>query len=267
MLDRILRRFRSERMGKWKLVLASALVVLAGGIGGGFIATGQAKHEAEDPPYAIARALTEEEAGAGVPVEAQYFDSLEEALRSIGADPQDFAVAAADQAADTNQIADRPPDREPTRHCIVRIEPLPPGRTASEMSDATCFDSFADAINAATGGTVRLSSTVQPGDVTQEMLAPAAQTVISIDYSGANYQGSTLVWYVNNSYGCYTGWSYANPTMPSGWNDVVSSSHSYGGCNHNPHYEHTYYGGALIFCTCATMGVMDNQTSSEKWYQ
>lgn len=146
MLSRSLRGFRSGWMGKWKLVLASALVVLAGGIGGGLIATGQAKDEAEDPPYAVARALTEEEAAAGVPVEAQYFDSFEEALRSIGADPQDFAVTAPDKAADMNQITDPPSDQEPTRHCTVQIEPLRPGAVASETSAPVCFDTFEEAL-------------------------------------------------------------------------------------------------------------------------
>lgn len=91
--------------------------------------------------------------------------------------------------------------------------------------------------------------------------------VIGINYSSPNYQGSSLVWVVNNTVGCNTGYSYVSPTMPSGWNDVVSSARTYGGCNNNPHYEHTYYSGAVLNCTCATMGVMDNATSSEKWYR
>jgi len=268
MKGEFLRLIEGLGMGKLKIpLMIAAILILAGGLIGGVAVAVKAQNEPADPPYTVARALTEEEARAGMPVEVQSFDSFEEALRSIGADPEDFDVSAADRGADATPIADPPSDPEPTRHCIVQIEPLKPGEKASELSKTTCFDSFSDAVYAATGEAVRLAPTIQPGDVTQEMLAPASQTVISIDYSQPNYQGSTLVWYVNNSYGCNTGWSYANPTMPSGWNDVVSSAHSYGGCNNNPHYEHTYYGGALIFCTCSTMGVMDNQTSSEKWYR
>jgi hypothetical protein len=251
MKGEFLRLIEGLGMGKLKIpLMIAAILILAGGLIGGVAVAVKAQNEPADPAYTVARALTEEEARAGMPVEVQSFDSFEEALRSIGADPEDFDVSAADEGP-VNQTA----------------EPLKPGEKASEMSKATCFDSFSDAVYAATGEAVRLAPTIQPGHVTQEMLAPASQTVISIDYSQPNYQGSTLVWYVNNSYGCNTGWSYANPTMPSGWNDVVSSAHSYGGCNNNPHYEHTYYGGALIFCTCSTMGVMDNQTSSEKWYR
>jgi hypothetical protein len=267
MRGKLLRAVIGEGMGKRKILVAAAILMLAGATAGGVAAAVRAQNEPGNPPYGVGRALTEEEAAAGVTVQAQYFDSFEEALQSIGADPEDFDASAADPGADANPIADPPSDPEPTKHCIAQLEPLKPGEKASEMSEATCFDSFSDAIYAATGGAVRLAATVQPGDVTQEMLAPASQTVISIDYRDPNYQGSTFVWYVNNSYGCNTGWSYANPTMPSGWNDVVSSAHSYGGCNNNPHYEHTYYGGALIFCTCPTMGVMNNQTSSEKWYR
>jgi len=93
----------------------------------------------------VGRALTEEEAAAGVTVQAQYFDSFEEALQSIGADPEDFDVNAADEG-EVNQIADPPSDPEPTKHCIAQIEPLKPGEKASEMWEPTCFDSFEEAL-------------------------------------------------------------------------------------------------------------------------
>jgi hypothetical protein len=53
--------------------------------------------------------------------------------------------------------------------------------------------------------------------------------------------------------------------MPSGWNDRVSSSHSYGGCSLNDHFHDANFGGSGIICTCSTMGTMNNQTSSETW--
>jgi len=146
MRGKLLRAVVGEGMGKRKILVAAAILMLAGATAGGMAAAVRTQKQTADPPYAVARALTEEEAAAGVPVQAQYFDSFEEALRSIGANPEDFDVSAADRAADANPIADPPSDPEPTKHCIVAIEPLKPGQKASEMSEATCFDSFEEAL-------------------------------------------------------------------------------------------------------------------------
>jgi len=223
-------------------------------------------------PYAVARALTEEEAAAGVPVQAQYFNSFEEALRSIGADPGDVdasspACTNAVATAGVDEAVDAVSPAGPEKHCVVRIEPVKPGETVSKMSETTCFGSFSEAIGAATGGAVRLASNVRPADVTEEMLkSTSGGTVISIDYKNPNFSGSTLVWSTSISSGCY-GYSYYAPTMPSGWNDVVSSARTFASCNYNPHYENTYYGGALLYCECATMGIMNDRTSSERWWR
>lgn len=239
-------------MVKWKkmFLIAFSLLLLFGVVGAvraqDWLSPGS---DGVAPPYAVARALTEEEAAAGKEVQVQYFDSFEEAMQSVGAAPADFQ------------------NSEPERHCVVQIEPLQPDQQASVMLEPACFDSFSEAIYAATKGAVRLAPTTKPSELTPQMLALASTTVIGIDYSSPNYQGSSLVWVVNNTVGCNTGYSYVSPTMPSGWNDVVSSARTYGGCINNPHYEHTYYGGAVLNCTCATMGVMDNATSSEKWYR
>jgi hypothetical protein len=194
-----------------------------------------------------------------MPVRAQSFNSFEEALQSIHADPADFSAdpadfsasdrlaSASDRLATSNvdETANPPSARQPTQHCVVQIEPLTPGKVASAMSEASCFDSFSDA---------------------QAIVPLSHTTVISIDYRDSNFSGSTLTWVVDSSYGgCTTGYSYAAPSMPSGWNDVVSSARTYAGCSYNRHYEHTNYGGSKIDCYCATMGAMNDKTSSEKW--
>jgi hypothetical protein len=154
------------------------------------------------------------------------------------------------------------------RHCIVRIDPVRPGQTVSTMSDLACFATFSDAIAAATGGAVHLSSTTAPTQLTEAMLAPATtttQTVIGVDYVNTHYGGNTLTWYT--TYGNCTSTNYYNAaSMPSGWNDVVSSAHAWANCNHWYHYEHINYGGARATCTCYYIGdAMNDRTSSEKW--
>ena len=60
--------------------------------------------------------------------------------------------------------------------------------------------------------------------------------------------------------------SYAAASMPSaGWNDRVSSAKTYGGCGTNTHYQDSNYVGSQHVCECATMGVMNDETSSERW--
>ena len=153
------------------------------------------------------------------------------------------------------------------RHCIVQISPLLPGQAASTVSAPRCFSTFAEAIAAVSGGTVRLPSAVTPRTLTQRMLRPeraAATVVLSIDYRDSGFGGTSLTWYDSGTAGCAAN-TYSASSMPSGWNDQVSSSQRYDSCTHNPHYEHVNFGGAIYPCTCSSMGVMNDKTSSEKW--
>lgn len=155
------------------------------------------------------------------------------------------------------------------KHCVAELAPVASGALSSRVLMRGCYRSFATALAVATGNRVHLAAEVRPGEVTQAMLGtvddPLVQTVIGIDYTNSGYGGSSFTWYVNNGVGCQTGNTYAQPSMPSGWNDVVSSAHSYGGCANYRHFQDNNYGRALYVCTCSSMGVMDNQTSSEKW--
>jgi hypothetical protein len=55
--------------------------------------------------------------------------------------------------------------------------------------------------------------------------------------------------------------------MPSGWDNRVSSARGFSNCNYYYHYQNTAYGGTSIAChtECASMGTLDNDTSSERW--
>ncbi|MGH2755271.1 MAG: hypothetical protein ACRDLB_12685 [Actinomycetota bacterium] len=103
-----------------------------------------------------------------------------------------------------------------------------------------------------------------------ESLAEAAslagnRTVISIHFAKANFSGSTLRVYVTNQVGCFTGRSYENRTLPSEWNNEISSTETWGGCDTQPHYKYKNFGQHLITCQCATMGAANNETSSVKY--
>jgi hypothetical protein len=144
------------------------------------------------------------------------------------------------------------------RHCVVWIAPAG-GRAPSKLSKMRCYGRMAHALRVARGPAPRGFAHPATGVI------PLASTLISTDYDGANMTGTSLTWTVPNTSGCNGGFQYSAASMPSGWNDRVSSSQSAHGCAHNRHFHDTNFSGAGVNCTCATMGTMNNQTSSETW--
>ena len=148
--------------------------------------------------------------------------------------------------------ADAPPDTE------VRTE---------------VFRTLRQAAYVATGGAILLEDDATFADLARELQSlertlgrsSFAETTIGIDYDGANYSSGGYIWTVSNSVGCSTGTTYSVSSMPSGWNDRVSSAQAFGGCNTFVHYANTGLGGDSITCTCSSMGTMNNRTSSERW--
>ena len=104
-------------------------------------------------PHCVGRALTEEEAAAGVPGEVECFDTFEEALRSINVEPEDLKTSAlppADAGATrgVGEAVEASSGAGPRKHCAAS-----PGQEPLVVS---CFNTFSDAIYFATGGAVRL---------------------------------------------------------------------------------------------------------------
>lgn len=181
----------------------------------------------------------------------------------------------------------RPENYDPgSKHCVGHIEPLQPGQTASIVQERGCFDNFADALAVATGGRVRLPKDFRADDITQEILntglaapsvteasiagAQLTYVVIGIDWEHANFAGNSYTSETTHAAGCTDGTSYGWENMGgSWWNDRISSARGYTGCNAD-HFEHSFYGGAMLRCpqgtnNCANMGVMNDQTSSINW--
>ena len=98
--------------------------------------------------------------------------------------------------------------------------------------------------------------------------APAATTAISVDYMDAGYSGASLTWFENGIVSCNGFPNYQASSMPSGWNDDISSYADYANCSNNPHYENNGFRGAVVNCgpNCSYVGnAMNDRTSSEKW--
>ncbi|MGH2448816.1 MAG: hypothetical protein ACRDFS_09490, partial [Chloroflexota bacterium] len=141
--------------------------------------------------------------------------------------------------------------------------------TTASPTGYGCFQTFPEAIHAATGGAVSLPPNTAPAQLTQAMLdVPSTSTVIGEDYMDSGFGGQNLTWYESSDInGCTDGSYYTAASMPSGWNDDVSSARSFGGCATYNHFENVNFGGSRLTCTYSSMGAMNDQTSSEKWYR
>jgi hypothetical protein len=150
------------------------------------------------------------------------------------------------------------------QYCVAIAEPT--GSTAPPT--ATCYSTFAASIYAATGGRVRLPASTKPGSVTPNQInasgaVPASTFVLSIDWANVNFTGSTLTWEQSSKCG-----TFQAASMPSGWNDVVSSVETFSGCA-NTLYQNTNFGGNTFSIgrnsSAANLGSFNDETSSEKW--
>lgn len=203
------------------------------------------------------------------------------------------ATSARAQLRSTQQM----PILKPGKHYVIEIqkavlnrfdpetntvEKIPVDLTAGEAPQHPRireFDTFSDAIFAATDGWVHLPSDATPQDFSlSDGVSAATSTVIAIDYDGTFFGGSSLTWTVSNSLGCNTykcgflnlstcWYNYSNSALGADWNDRISSTSGGGGCSQNVLWENQNFGGSRLECnaSCSTLGIMDNQASSRKW--
>ncbi len=154
------------------------------------------------------------------------------------------------------------------KHCVAQLSPLLVGQTSSSVKSFKCYATLSDSITAATGGHIKLSASASDLDVDQALhsqVRPNNTNVIAIFYADANYGGNSLTWYTTGA-SCSTGVTYGMTSMPSGWNDVISSvDGGYYGCTWYRLWANNNYGGASQCYANATSNVgsvMNDQTSS-----
>jgi hypothetical protein len=148
--------------------------------------------------------------------------------------------------------------------CLAQAQP--PGSTAAPA--VTCYPTFAQSISAATGGRVSLPPGTAAGSVTPDQInagaaVPNTSFVLSIDFVNSNFGGPSLTWFQSSKCG-----SFQIASMPSGWNDVISSVQAYNGCA-NTLYQNNNFGGTTFNIgrngSAAGLGSFNDKTSSQRW--
>ncbi len=175
------------------------------------------------------------------------------------------ATAATTSAAFASTATSATTTRPAThRDCVAKA--APPGSSAA--AKITCYATFADAVRTITNGRVRLPASAGPGSVTPDEINPApgspdATFVLSVDYQNANFGGNTLFW--TESSGCG---DFETPSMPSGWNDVISSVANSSGCASTLYQNNNFTGttfGVKRNASAGSLGSFNDEASSQAW--
>lgn len=176
-------------------------------------------------------------------------------------------AALAGSGAESETLS-APADAVPT--CAVGAAAIDAGAGSAALADLPepdidCFSTFGEAIDFITGGEVKADS---PGELdrlaaTGTDMTAAASVVLGYEYKKTGYSGAALVLYGASGSGCGSSTTYGFSSMPSGWNNVISSARSFAGC-WSTHYASTSYRGDRRTCqgACSTLGTMNNRTSS-----
>jgi hypothetical protein len=152
--------------------------------------------------------------------------------------------------------------------CAVGVHPV---ESAAAQSGAEplaepvvdCFPTFAEAVFFATDGELSAVSPAELEEAVESESVAMASVVLGYEYKGSSFSGGSIVLYGTSGSGCGSGSTYGFSSMPTGWNNVVSSAKVFASC-WSTHYDYTGYSGDRRTCTgsCSSLGTMDNRTSS-----
>jgi hypothetical protein len=132
-------------------------------------------------------------------------------------------------------------------HCAVEIHPID---AAESTADPVCFDTEDEVI-----AYVHILGERDSGS-----RAVSASTIVGTVYSDANSGGQSLTFWGTS--GC-SGVTFGFPSLPSGWDNSISSARASNGCWVTL-YTSTGYGGSRLNCTpyCASIGSWNDNVKS-----
>lgn len=153
-------------------------------------------------------------------------------------------------------------------HCVGVAQEVDDPRPAPRLR---CYATFPAAIAAATGGTITLpaGATVLSAAVYDAAVAAApgargpglGASILGISYQQSSFRGWSYTVTSTDSTGCASAKVYRVSSVPRAYDDQISSARTYGGCK-STHYSSAGLAGASHLCGCASMGAMNDRTSS-----
>jgi hypothetical protein len=158
-------------------------------------------------------------------------------------------------------------------NCAYQLDPVSyDAATHTVTADLVligCYDTFAEALAAGSGGAIQVSSSTTPAQLTDAMVtdsAPTAgnDTLIGTEWGLVGYNGGSSSFYAPDS--C-AGTAYAVAYVGDALNDTFESGKGFGGCDTNRKFQHSNFGGDVLTCTpnCSDYGALRNEVSSLKW--
>lgn len=160
------------------------------------------------------------------------------------------------------------------RHCAVRLEPASypkPNVILARAVRVGCYDTLSEAVEAGSGGVIRLPRETTPEELTDELIARSTVTArigggdtpIGTEWSSISYSGGSRT-YVAPDACAGNVWELGDIGV---WNNEFESGKGLGGCDTNKRFSQVNFGGAVVTCTpnCPDYVDLRNDVSSLRW--
>jgi hypothetical protein len=143
--------------------------------------------------------------------------------------------------------------------------------TLASPSLIGCYSSYAAALSAGSGGSIQLSASITPANITDQLLAQAtlslsgSDVLIGTEWNQTNFNNGSTSYFGTATCSNSQAWSLSY--VGDAHNDIYESGKGFGGCDTNKKFQDADFGGATVVCTpnCSDYGTLDNEVSSLKW--
>jgi hypothetical protein len=132
-----------------------------------------------------------------------------------------------------------------------------------------CYESFAAALEAGSGGAIDVPDAISPPQLSPRMLdrsmtSAPDDTLIGTEFHETDFSSGSTAFFAAT--GCGQN-NYQEPDLPPSLNDDFESGKGFHNCDRNRKFKHQNFGGEDRLCTpnCADYGSLRNEISSLKW--
>jgi hypothetical protein len=140
----------------------------------------------------------------------------------------------------------------------------------ADVLELGCFDSYAEALAAGSGGALAVEASASPATLTDEAVADAgagaASTVlIGTEWIETGFTSTSKSYFASST--CSDALTWEVGYVTDAWNDRFESGKGFGGCDRNRKFQHSQFGGSSVLCTpnCSTYGALNDEVSSLRW--